>query len=75
MRAGNYIIRYRDNLLGIVYLSALMLLPIYIYTRLTHSYSAATRDQISLRALKEEGTAQIVSRITGSLSATLNSVL
>jgi hypothetical protein len=75
VRAGDRVVRHRDDPLGVVHLSALVLLPINIHTRLAHSYSAATQDQISLGALKEEGAARMVSRIASSLSATLDGVL
>jgi hypothetical protein len=75
VRAGDRVVRYRDDPLGAVHLSALVLLPVNIHTRLAYSYSAATQDQISLRALKEEGAARMVSRIASSLSATLDGVL
>jgi hypothetical protein len=75
VRVGDCVVQYYDDPLGTVHLSALVLLPINIYTYLAHSYSAATQDQISLRALKEEGAARMVSRIASSLSATLDSIL
>jgi hypothetical protein len=44
MRTGDCVIQHYDDPLGIVHLSALVLLPVYIYICLAHSYSAATRD-------------------------------
>jgi hypothetical protein len=42
VRTGDCVIRHCDDPLGAVHLSALVLLPINIYTRLAHSYSATT---------------------------------